>query len=221
MSTPTYDQSSKPDLTELREAGREPEWQRMEARLLEALASRTATGPSIAAAGMVSPVTGRRWIDGSAWRWTAAAAGVVFAAALTFYSQPSRHGLALPKPAAPPPVKAPPTATESAPAPTPRPAPAAPARPRGRAVPTPVSLPVPPALRAPASHYDDFVALPGAFALPDFESGRIVRMELPLTVLPAYGIDLVPDAAAAPVEADFLIGQDGVARAIRLASARQ
>jgi len=38
--------------------------------------------------------------------------------------------------------------------------------------------------------------------------------------LPAFGIDLVPDAAPAAVEADFLIGQDGLPRAIRLASTR-
>ena len=63
--------------------------------------------------------------------------------------------------------------------------------------------------------------LPSAFALPDFESGRIVRVEVPLTGLPAYGIDLVPDASPGAIEADFLIGQDGVPRAIRLASYSQ
>lgn len=63
---------------------------------------------------------------------------------------------------------------------------------------------------------EGFVMLPAAIGLPDFESGEIVRMELPLASLPAYGIEIVPDAGPAPVQADLLIGQDGQARAIRL-----
>jgi hypothetical protein len=61
-----------------------------------------------------------------------------------------------------------------------------------------------------------FVALPGAAGLPDFESGEIVRIEIPLTSLPTYGIEILPDAQGSPVEADLLVGQDGQARAIRL-----
>ena len=61
-----------------------------------------------------------------------------------------------------------------------------------------------------------FMALPGAAGLPDFESGEIVRMEIPLTSLPTYGIEILPDAQGSPVEADVLVGQDGQARAIRL-----
>jgi hypothetical protein len=61
----------------------------------------------------------------------------------------------------------------------------------------------------------EFVALPAAIGLPDFESGVIVRMELPVAALPSYGIEVVSDSKT-PVEADLLIGQDGQARAIRL-----
>ena len=61
-----------------------------------------------------------------------------------------------------------------------------------------------------------FVPIPGAAALPQLESASIVRYELPLTTLPAYGVDIVPDAARRTVEADLLIGQDGYARAIRI-----
>ena len=64
-----------------------------------------------------------------------------------------------------------------------------------------------------------FVALPGAAGLPDFESGQIIRMEIPLTSLPTYGIEIVPDAQRSPVKADLLVGQDGQARAIRLVPA--
>jgi hypothetical protein len=60
-----------------------------------------------------------------------------------------------------------------------------------------------------------FIALPAAIGLPDFESGVIVRMELPQAALPAYGVEIVPQSKS-PVEADLLIGQDGKARAIRL-----
>jgi hypothetical protein len=64
----------------------------------------------------------------------------------------------------------------------------------------------------------EFVAVPGAATLPDFESGRIVRVHVPLAVLPAYGLEMVPDASGAPIEADLLVGQDGLARGIRLIS---
>jgi len=62
----------------------------------------------------------------------------------------------------------------------------------------------------------EFTAVPGAGGLPDFESGRIVRVELPLASLPAYGVEIVADAARTPIEADLLVGQDGQPRAIRL-----
>ena len=61
-----------------------------------------------------------------------------------------------------------------------------------------------------------FVALPWSAGLPDFESGEIVRMEMPVASLPAYGIDISPGVGTRPLEADVLIGQDGFARAIRL-----
>ncbi len=60
-----------------------------------------------------------------------------------------------------------------------------------------------------------FVELPWTAGLPAFESGEIVRMEVPVASLPAYGID-ISSGADRPVEADILIGQDGLARAIRL-----
>jgi len=62
-----------------------------------------------------------------------------------------------------------------------------------------------------------FVPLPGAEVLPAFESGAIVRVEIPLPLLPAYGIDVTPDVRDGPVPADLLVAQDGWPRAIRLA----
>jgi hypothetical protein len=75
------------------------------------------------------------------------------------------------------------------------------------------------ASRAPvAEEVEEFVALPAADRLPGFESGMILRVELPVSSLPAYGLEIVPDAARTPVRADVLVGQDGQPRAIRLIS---
>jgi hypothetical protein len=62
-----------------------------------------------------------------------------------------------------------------------------------------------------------FVPLPGAAGLPRFESGSIVRVDLPLSSLAAYGVDISAAGGTGPVPTDVLVGQDGEARAIRLA----
>jgi hypothetical protein len=64
----------------------------------------------------------------------------------------------------------------------------------------------------------EFVALPGAASLPQFESGSIVRVDLPLSSLAAYGVDISTSGGKGPVKADVLVGQDGEPRAIRLVS---
>jgi hypothetical protein len=63
-----------------------------------------------------------------------------------------------------------------------------------------------------------FVPIPSAAGLPDFESGEIVRLGIPVTALPNYGLE-IPSGAQAAIQADLLIGQDGQARAIRLVTA--
>jgi hypothetical protein len=60
-----------------------------------------------------------------------------------------------------------------------------------------------------------FVPWPGAFALPPLESGELRRVDLPRAALPALGLT-APASAAAVVPADVVIGQDGLARAVRL-----
>ena len=59
--------------------------------------------------------------------------------------------------------------------------------------------PVPAPARAPDAQ---FVVVPGAEALPRFESGRVIRVQIPS-----------PDGV---ITADVLVGQDGLARAVRL-----
>jgi predicted anti-sigma-YlaC factor YlaD len=61
-----------------------------------------------------------------------------------------------------------------------------------------------------------FQALPQAAALPDFDSGEVVRTEIAVSALPVYGVGIPPDAPAAAVKVDLLVGQDGQPRAIRL-----
>ena len=210
------DSTPRVPLDELRDGPSEPEWRRIEATLLAAFAARAALAAPLVSADSHPGKAGASWIEHAArWRWLASAAGIVLAAAITFAPVPKRDR-ALPTP--PPPTPGP----SAPPSPSPQP--------RQLSAPAvkPPSVPTPrraasqqSASRRPrpaSSGFDGFVVLPSAFALPDFESGRIVRVEVPITVLPAYGIDLVPDASPAAVQADFLIGQDGVPRAIRLAS---
>jgi len=58
------------------------------------------------------------------------------------------------------------------------------------------------------------VILPGATALPRLESGRVIRIEIPEAELSSVG--LWPPMHAGAVQADVLVGQDGLARAVRL-----
>ena len=67
-------------------------------------------------------------------------------------------------------------------------------------------------------HPAGFVEIPNAWTLPPMESGSIVRVALPVTILPQYGLAILPDAAAHMVEAELLIAQDGLPRMIRLAA---
>ena len=144
----------------------------------------------------------------SAWWKAAAAAAALVAATGWWWTSRDTRNVAEPGPALhatggtprPSAVVAPPP-DSLAPAPTP-----------------PVRHERPPRSRPrPEQAETEFVALPAAAGLPEFESGVIVRVELPVAALPAYGLEIVPGRSTA-VEADLLIGQDGQARAIRLVS---
>jgi hypothetical protein len=62
---------------------------------------------------------------------------------------------------------------------------------------------------------NEFVIIPGTTGLPALESGSLVRMDLPVSVLPSMGV-APPQGRRTAVRADVIIGQDGVARAVRL-----
>jgi hypothetical protein len=67
----------------------------------------------------------------------------------------------------------------------------------------------------------EFITLPGAAGLPDLESGSVVRVAVPVASLPEYGLDIVQGESNTTVDADVPVGQDGLARAIRLVSAEE
>lgn len=88
-----------------------------------------------------------------------------------------------------------------------------------------VHKPMAVAVQAAVTADDDdsgFYPLPEAEALPPVESAMVVRVQMPVSSLQFMGvpIDSVPvdeERADASVQADLLLGQDGLARGVRLA----
>ncbi len=61
----------------------------------------------------------------------------------------------------------------------------------------------------------EFVVWPGATELPTFESGHLMRLDMPTPIVLSLGL-VPPMAHTAVVRADVLVGQDGLPRAVRL-----
>ena len=61
----------------------------------------------------------------------------------------------------------------------------------------------------------NFYPLPDSDELPPLESATIVRVQLPMSSLRLMGLPVSEDGAADLVEADMLLGQDGLARGVR------
>jgi hypothetical protein len=170
----------------------------LEAQLLEAFAARHA-----------DPAARTTVAAQSQWNWMRAAAAIVVAAGLLaawlIVSRSRSHDV--PATATSSPTTSSPVLEQA------KPQPPQTASSAGSAIPRPrTPKPRPSRIVRP----EGFVALPSAAGLPAFESGEIVRVEVPIASLPLYGIEIVPDTRGAPVEADFLVAQDGRARAIRL-----
>jgi anti-sigma factor RsiW len=62
-----------------------------------------------------------------------------------------------------------------------------------------------------------FYPLPEAEALPAVETAMVVRVQLPVSSLQLMGVPVDDGRADASVQAELLLGQDGLARAVRLA----
>jgi hypothetical protein len=67
----------------------------------------------------------------------------------------------------------------------------------------------------PEAQTGEFVMVPGAAALPPLESGALVRMDVPVSMLPSLGLT-PPAGSKSAVKADLIVGQDGLTRAVRL-----
>jgi hypothetical protein len=61
----------------------------------------------------------------------------------------------------------------------------------------------------------NFYPLPDADELPPIESATIVRVQLPMSSLRLMGLPVSEDRAAEFIQADMLLGQDGLARGVR------
>ena len=61
-----------------------------------------------------------------------------------------------------------------------------------------------------------FYPLPDAEALPPVESAMVVRVQMPMASLELIGFPINQDRASDRVEAEVLLGQDGLARGVRL-----
>ena len=61
----------------------------------------------------------------------------------------------------------------------------------------------------------DFVALPGSETLPPSMETSILRVQLSKGDLRQYGFDIPSPVAGELIRADFVVGDDGLARAIR------
>ena len=61
----------------------------------------------------------------------------------------------------------------------------------------------------------DFLPLVDGSNLDPLESGQVVRVKLPRSALMSFGLPMNMERAHEPVKADVLLGEDGVARAVR------
>ncbi len=61
----------------------------------------------------------------------------------------------------------------------------------------------------------DFIALANENELVPLESGQVLRVELPTSTLISMGLPITAEDVSKPILADLLVGQDGMARAIR------
>jgi hypothetical protein len=69
---------------------------------------------------------------------------------------------------------------------------------------------------APARQRSEFIALPYAQSEVPLEQPVIVRVQIPVSELGVMGMPLAHTSAGERVNADLLVGQDGIARAVRL-----
>jgi hypothetical protein len=67
----------------------------------------------------------------------------------------------------------------------------------------------------PARAALSFYALPSASELPPAENAMVVRVQLPMSSLRLMGLLVSEESSAERIQADVLVGQDGLARGVR------
>src|SRR5262249_35021194 len=180
---------------------------RVDALLLVAFRAQTAA----TASSTVIPARGRFW-RWSSWRLAAVAAGILIlisVMAIIWKSTSSRMPRREERAVAPKPVNTPGPQTEP---------------PVGRdqvADERPKILPKRIGRRAPVKSPDEAEVVTQFFPLREGEdlttldSLQVVRVELPGSALGEVGLPFDPETVNEPVKADVVLGQDGLARAIR------
>lgn len=73
----------------------------------------------------------------------------------------------------------------------------------------------------PSEPASPFYSLVEEGQMAPLESARIVRIEVPASSLVKLGVPLTEKTLSQPVQADLLLGQDGLARAIRFVPSDQ
>ena len=166
----------------------------LEARLLAAYRAKNETKPN------------RRWI----WASAAVAASLAIAFGVRYLTAPA------PPPAVSVPIMAsappPPPVTTEAAKPAAKPAAPKPRARRTRQAVQAARISPPPTASRPTPQ--EFIEIPYAPALTPFDGGRVVRVNMPGASVRSLGLPVLSDR----VQADVLIGDDGVARAIRFVS---
>jgi hypothetical protein len=71
---------------------------------------------------------------------------------------------------------------------------------------------------ATAAEEEPFVPVPNVLPLDSYETGRVLRMDLPVSALTNAGFSLPAADPTGTVTADVLVGEDGRAHAVRLVS---
>jgi len=72
----------------------------------------------------------------------------------------------------------------------------------------------------PADSEPQFVRIPFSAPLAPYERAEIVRADIPVAALTAAGFNVATSDTSATAQADLLIGEDGIAHAVRLISIR-
>ncbi len=62
---------------------------------------------------------------------------------------------------------------------------------------------------------DGFIPLPNAERVGPNDEVNVVRMELPRSAMLVVGLDVSPERVSEPVQAEVMLGPDGLARAVR------